>query len=82
MEKIDKPEIQIDLARLSIIDKENTHPDKIIQKDGQYFLGVLKSQIVRFNALCERAEKDIAENSLSEEGCFGITFGANQIIFE
>ena len=68
MEKADKPEIQIDISRLSINDKENTHPDKIINKDGQYFLEILKSEVARFTALCEQAEKDIAENSLSDEG--------------
>ncbi len=68
MEKIEKPEIQIDISRLSIIDKENTHPDKIIQKDGRYFLDILRTEIDRFNLLCERAAKDIAENSLTEEG--------------
>ena len=64
---MEKPEVQIDISRLSINDKENTHPDKIIKKDGQYFLDVLKDQIERFTALCEKAEKDIAENSLSDE---------------
>lgn len=64
---MEKPEIQIDISRLSINDKENTHPDKIIKKDGQYFLDVIKDQIERFTALCEKAEKDIAENSLSDE---------------
>lgn len=68
MEKADKPEIQIDISRLSIIDKENTHPDKIINKDGQYFLEILKAEVARFTALCEQAEKDITENSLSDEG--------------
>ena len=72
---MEKPEIQIDISRLSIIDKENTHPDKIIKKDGQYFLNILQAEIERFTALCERAEKDISENSLSEEG------GLRYIIF-
>ena len=81
MEKTDKPEIQIDISRLSIIDKENTHPDKIINKDGQYFLEILKAEVERFTALCEQAEKDITENSLSDEGeacyfylCFVLAF--------
>lgn len=68
MEKTEKPEIQIDVSHLSIIDKENTHPDKIINKDGQYFLEILKAQVSRFTALCEQAENDIAENCLSDEG--------------
>eukprot|EP00112_Aurelia_sp_Birch-Aquarium-sp1_P010861 Seg230.23 transcript_id=Seg230.23/GoldUCD/mRNA.D3Y31 product="Disks large-associated protein 2" protein_id=Seg230.23/GoldUCD/D3Y31 len=64
---MEKPEVQIDISRLSINDKENTHPDKIIKKDGQFFLDVLKDQIERFTALCEKAEKDIAQNALSDE---------------
>ncbi|XP_065053311.1 disks large-associated protein 1-like [Rhopilema esculentum] len=79
---MEKPEIQIDISRLSIIDKENTHPDKIIKKDGQYFLNILQAEIERFTALCERAEKDIAENSLSEEasGKIRAAIGKSQLL--
>eukprot|EP00794_Sanderia_malayensis_P003479 gene3479-3977_t len=82
MEKVDKPEIQIDLTRLNIIDKENTHPDNIMKKDGQYFLDILKSEIDRFTSLCQRAEKDITENSLSEEvsGKLRATIGKSQLL--
>lgn len=63
----DKPEIQIDLSCLRITDKENTRPDNIIQKDGRYFLAIIRCEIDKFTTLCHRAEKDIADNSLSEE---------------
>lgn len=82
MEKTEKPEIQIDVSHLSIIDKENTHPDKIINKDGQYFLEILKAQVSRFTALCEQAENDIAENCLSDEasGKIRAAIGKSQLL--
>ena len=67
-DKMDKEDTSLDISSLCISDKENTHPDKIIEKDGRYFVELMRIETDRITRLCERAENDSKENTLPEEG--------------